>query len=382
MSETRYRRLFESARDGILILDAVTHRITDVNPFMVELLGYAREEFLGKALWEIGVLTDAAASQETFRTLQATGYMRYEDLPLQTKAGARREVEFVSNVYAENGHQVIQCNIRDITVRKHAEAEIHRLNADLEHRVRDRTVQLDALNHDLEMFNASVSHDLHAPLRRIDSFVDALRDDYAERLDGDGLQLIQHIGASTQRMHTLIDALLALSRVSRHALEWQVVDLSGLAHQIATELQHSHPPRQVDWVIAEGLATHGDARLLRIMLDNLLGNAWKFTSTTAQARIELGEQTAPDGTSVWFVRDNGVGFDMALVGKLFGAFQRLHRDQEFPGTGIGLATVHRIIHRHGGQVWAEGAVHHGATFYFTLSGEEVSTDAGRAGTNR
>jgi PAS domain S-box-containing protein len=155
VSETRYRRLFESARDGILILDAVTHRITDVNPFMVELLGYAREEFLGKALWEIGVLTDAAASQEAFRVLQATGYIRYDDLPLQTNAGARRDVEFVSNVYLENGHQVIQCNIRDITVRKQAEAEIHRLNADLEHRVRDRTVQLDALNHDLEMFNAS-----------------------------------------------------------------------------------------------------------------------------------------------------------------------------------------------------------------------------------
>jgi light-regulated signal transduction histidine kinase (bacteriophytochrome) len=291
-------------------------------------------------------------------------------------------VEFVSNVYAENGHQVIQCNIRDITARKQAEAEIHRLNADLEQRVRDRTVQLDALNHDLEMFNASVSHDLHAPLRRIDSFVDALRDDYAERLDADGLQLFQHIGASTQRMHELIDALLALSRVSRQELQWQVVDLSALAHQMATELQHSHPTRQVDWVIAEGLTTHGDPRLLHIVLDNLLGNAWKFTANQPQACIELGRQTAPDGTSVWFVRDNGVGFDMALVDRLFAAFQRLHRDTEFPGTGIGLATVQRIIHRHGGRVWAEGAVHQGATFYFTLPGGDVGTEAGRARTDR
>jgi PAS domain S-box-containing protein len=184
-SETRYRRLFESARDGILILDALTHKITDVNPFMVEFLGYARDEFLGKELWQIGLLADAAASQDAFRVLQATGDIRYEDLPLQTKAGARRDVEFVSNVYMENGHQVIQCNIRDITVRKQAEAEIHALNADLEQRVRDRTIQLDALNHDLEMFNASVSHDLHAPLRRIDSFIEALRDDYAERLDAE-----------------------------------------------------------------------------------------------------------------------------------------------------------------------------------------------------
>ena len=291
-------------------------QITDVNPFMVELLGYARDEFLGKELWEIGVLTDAAASQDAFRVLQATGYIRYEDLPLQTKAGARRDVEFVSNVYLENGHQVIQCNIRDITARLQAEAEIHRLNADLEQRVRDRTVQLDALNHDLEMFNASVSHDLHTPLRQIDSFVEALRDDYAELLDADGLQLIRHIGGSTQRMHTLIDALLALSHVSRHALEWQPVDLSALAHEIAIELHHRQPTRQVDWVIADGLSTHGDPRLLRIVLDNLLSNAWKFTSTTAQARIEFGEQTAPDGTSVWFVRDNGAGFDMAYGGQV------------------------------------------------------------------
>ncbi len=365
-SETRYRRLFESAQDGILILDAVTHQITDVNPFMVELLGYARDEFLGKELWEIGVLADAAASRNAFQALQATGYIRYDDLPLQTKAGTRRDVEFVSNVYLENGHRVIQCNIRDITVRRQAEAEIHRLNADLEQPVRDRTVQLDALNKELEMFNASVSHDLHAPLRQIDGFVDALRDDYAEQIEAEGVQLIRNIEASTHRMHVLIDALLALSHVSRHALEWQPVDLSALAHAVAADLQHRQPTRQVDWVIADGLTAHGDPRLLRIVLDNLLNNAWKFTTTTAQARIEFGGQTAPDGMSVCFVRDNGAGFDMALMDKLFGAFQRLHSDKEFPGTGIGLATVQRIIHRHGGRVWAEGAVDQGATFYFTL----------------
>jgi PAS domain S-box-containing protein len=381
-SETRYRQLFESARDGILIVDAGTHTITDVNPFMVELLGYGRDEFLGKELWEIGVLADAKASQEAFRTLQATGYIRYEDLPLQTKAGARRDVEFVSNVYLENGHQVIQCNIRDITARTQAEAEIRTLNAELERRVRDRTAQLEALNHELEAFNASVSHDLHTPLRQIDDVVEALQEDYADRLDVAGLQLLRRIRASTQRMKALIDALLALARVSRHTLTWQSVDLSALAHAVAADLQHLQPTRQVDWVIANGLTTHGDAQLLHIVLNNLLSNAWKFTSTTAQARIEVGVWAAPDGTSVWFVRDNGVGFDMAFVDRLFGAFQRLHRDTEFPGTGIGLATVQRIIHRHGGRVWAEGAVNHGATFYFTLQGGDVSTDAGRARTDR
>ncbi len=376
VSETRYRRLFEAARDGILIIAAGTHTITDVNPFMVELLGYARDELLGKELWEIGVLTDAEASREAFRTLQATGYIRYEDLPLQTKAGARLDVEFVSNVYLENDHQVIQCNIRDISARTRAEADLHALNADLERRVRDRTVQLEALNHELEAFNASVSHDLHTPLRQIDDVVEALQEDYADRLEAAGLQLLQRIRVSTQRMKALIDALLALARVSRHALEWQAVDVSALAHDVAADLQQRQPTRPIDWVIADGLTASGDPRLLRIVLDNLLGNAWKFTSTTAQARIEVGRQPAPDGTSVWFVRDNGVGFDMALVDRLFGTFQRLHRETEFPGTGIGLATVQRIIHRHGGRVWAEGAMHQGATFYFTLPGGDVGTEAG------
>jgi len=365
VSEKRYRRLFESARDGILILDAVSHHITDVNPFMVELLGYAREEFLGKELWEIGVLTDAAASQDAFRVLQETGYIRYEDLPLQTKAGVRRDVEFVSNVYLENGHRVIQCNIRDITVRTQADADIRMLNAELDQRVQDRTAQLEALNHELEAFNASVSHDLHTPLRQIDALVEAVQEDAADRFDTTGLQRLQRIRTCTHRMRALIDALLALASVSRHALEWQTVDLSALAHDVVADLHHRQPSRPIDWVIADGLTASGDPRLLRIVLDNLLGNAWKFTATTAQARIEVGQQTMPEGTSVWFVRDNGVGFDMASVDRLFGAFQRLHRDTEFPGTGIGLATVQRIIHRHGGRVWAEGAVHQGATFYVT-----------------
>jgi PAS domain S-box-containing protein len=366
-SESRYRRLFEAARDGILILDAGTRQITDVNPFMVELLGYSRDEFVGKELWEIGMLQDAEVSRRALRALQETGYIRYEDLPLRTKDGRIRDVEFVSNVYAENGQQVIQCNIRDIAARKQAEAEIRQLTADLEERVRDRTLQLEALNHDLEAFNASVSHDLHAPLRRIDGFVDALQDDYADTIDADGLQFIQAIRVATHRMHELIDALLALGRFSRHEIEQQVVDLSALAHRVAAELHHSHPTRQVDCVIADGLTTHGDARLLRTVLDNLLSNAWKFTAMKAQARIEVGRQTAPEGTSVFFVRDNGAGFDMAYVDKLFGAFQRLHGDTEFPGTGIGLASVHLIIHRHSGRVWAEGVVDQGATFYFSLS---------------
>jgi PAS domain S-box-containing protein len=357
MSEMRYRRLFETAQDGILILDADSGQIIDVNPFLTVILGYAQQDLLGKHLWDIGFFTDMEASKRAFAALQSQGYIRYEDLPLATRDGRQVAVEFISNVYPIGHQNVIQCNIRDITVRKQ-----------LEQHVQDRTRQLEALNQALEAFNSAVSHDLRAPLRRIDGFVNILRDTYADTLDAEGLQLIQTILASTHHMNALIEALLGLSHVSRHELAWQVVDVSALAHLVAADLQRCQPTRQVNWVIADGLTTRGDPRLLRIVLDNLLGNAWKFTSAKAQARIEVGRQTAPDGTAVWVVRDNGAGFDMASVDRLFGAFQRLHRDTEFPGTGIGLATVQRIILRHGGRIWAEGAVDQGATFYFTLGG--------------
>jgi PAS domain S-box-containing protein len=368
VSETRYRRLFETAQDGIFILDADTGRILDANPFLVEMLGYAHEALVGKELWELGLFKDIEASKQAFAILQRDGYIRYEDLPLETRDGRHIAVEFVSNAYTVAHQHVIQCNIRDITTRKQAEAAIHRLTAELEQRVQERTSQLAALNHELEAFNYSVSHDLHAPLRRIEGFVDALQDDYATRLDAEGLALIQRIRASTQHMTTLIDAFLTLTRFARQELIWQVVDLSALAHRIADELHDSDPTRQVDWVIAEGLTTHGDAQLLRIVLDNLLSNAWKFTASRVTARIDVGAVPQAAGGVAYVVRDNGVGFDMAYADKLFGAFQRLHSDQDFPGTGIGLATVQRIIHRHGGRVWAEGAVDQGATVFFTLPG--------------
>ncbi len=253
----------------------------------------------------------------------------------------------------------------DITDKKSAENEIRQLNATLEQRVRERTAQLESANKELESFAYSVSHDLRAPLRGIDGWSLALAEDYADQLDEKACQYIHLVRSETQRMGQLIDDLLRLSRLSLSEMMVGWVDLSAKARAIAERLQAAQPERQVECIIQPGLATQGDARLLEIMLTNLLSNAYKFTGKQPQARIELGQLTL-EGKPTYFIRDNGVGFNMAYAKNLFGAFQRLHRQSEFPGTGIGLATAQRIIHRHGGSIWAEARPNAGATFYFTL----------------
>jgi signal transduction histidine kinase len=254
---------------------------------------------------------------------------------------------------------------QELAERKQAEAEIQKLNAELEQRVHDRTVQLETTNQELEAFAYSVSHDLRAPLRGIDGWSHALLEDYTDRLDDQGRQYLDRIRAETQRMGHLIDDLLKLSRVTRAEMRQERVNLSALAQTIVTRLQESEPERQVEFSLQPGLAAVGDPDLLEAALANLLDNAFKFTGRRAVARIEFGQIETPDQRT-FFVRDNGAGFDMAYSQKLFGAFQRMHRTSDFPGTGIGLATAQRIIHRHGGRVWAKAAVDQGATFYFTL----------------
>jgi PAS domain S-box-containing protein len=258
---------------------------------------------------------------------------------------------------------------RDITRRKQAEQEILELNAELERRVRNRTEGLEAINKELEAFSYSVSHDLRAPLRAIVGFSQMLADDYKDKLDDQGKDLLRRVVQAGKGMGDLIEALLTLSRLSRKELKWDRVDLSELAETVTQEFRQREPERHVEVDIEPDLFAYSDQAMLRAVFENLIGNAWKFTRDKDPAKIEIGSTTV-EGQKAFFVRDNGAGFDMAYVERLFKAFSRLHRQEEFSGTGIGLATVQRIVHRHGGKVWASGEVGKGATFYFTLDTKE------------
>jgi light-regulated signal transduction histidine kinase (bacteriophytochrome) len=281
------------------------------------------------------------------------------------------EIEFVNLIASHLGvaleHAELLAKLQgEIVDRQQAEQRAQELNQGLQQAVSE----LKSVNKELETFSYSVSHDLRAPLRSIDGFSQALLEDCVEQLDETGHDYLRRIRLATQKMGQLIDDLLTLSRVIRSDMRRESVDLSRLASQICTDLQRLDPERQVECIIAPGLVDRGDTRLLQVAIENLLNNAWKFTAKKPHAQIEFGLMPSePNIPPTYFVRDDGVGFDMAYTSKLFSPFQRLHSVNEFLGNGIGLATVQRIVHRHGGQVWTEGSIDRGATFYFTLTTE-------------
>lgn len=364
-SETLYRKMNENSplgmhfyklkADGQLVF-------SDANPAANRLLGIDHSQFIQKTI------------EDAFPPLAQTEVpQRYRDAAAQGIPWFAEQINYedgrISGAFEVKAFQTTPGNMvaifADITARKKAEEEILKLNAELEQHVRKRTIQLENTIKELEAFSYSVSHDLRAPLRGIDGWSQALLEDYQDKLDEQGRLYIDRVRSGIQHMGHLIDTMIELSRLTRAEMIKGQVDLSALAQSIVERLKQDEPQRQVDFNIQAGLTAKGDAHLLEVVLVNLLGNAFKFTAKRTNAHIEFGE-TELDGQHIFYVRDNGAGFDMAYAQKLFGAFQRMHHVSEFPGTGVGLATVQRIIRRHGGRAWAEAKVDHGATFYFTL----------------
>jgi len=373
-SEIRYRRLFEAARDGILIIDAITRKITDVNPFLVELLGYGRDEFLGKELWQIGLLKDVEAAHDAFRSLQEEGYLRYEDLPLQTKDGERREVEFVSNVYVEDGHQVIQCNIRDVTERKQAQKELEQLM------IREKTAraEAEAANNSKDEFLAIVSHELRTPLTAILGMTMLLR---TGKYD-DPAGAVEIIERNAKAQAQLIEDLLDISRITTGKLRLDVepVSLAPTINAAIDSLRHWADSKTVQIqtrLDPEVGLVSGDSSRLQQVVWNLVANAIKFSPPAGVVRVRLERSCEPFGSHAQIVvSDTGNGIAPDFLPHIFDRFSQADSTstKRHSGLGLGLAIVRHIIELHGGDVQVDGGGSgRGAVFTVSLPLAPAST---------
>jgi PAS domain S-box-containing protein len=365
ISERRYRELLTHMTEGIGIV-GLDECILFVNHSFSELLGYPSEELIGMSILDLIHPEDVemVLSQTDIRRQGKTSAYTHRFI---RKDGEERTVRVSAVPSRDDSGQVsgTVAIITDITERLKAELEIQRLNEGLARKIEERTAELAAANKELEAFSYSVSHDLRAPLRTIDGFSQALLEDYSESLDDTGQDFLRRVRAAARKMGSLIEDLLVLSRVTRAEMDRTNVDLSEMAKSHIEELRNIDPEREVDVEIGESVSVRCDRRLIKLVIQNLLDNAWKFTNKTPKPRIEF-DSIEKDGESQFYIRDNGAGFDMSYSDKLFVPFQRLHSVEDFEGSGIGLATVQRVINRHGGRVWAESVVDEGSTFYFTL----------------
>ncbi|MBT1074026.1 PAS domain S-box protein [Geobacter grbiciae] len=353
--------IFSSLESGILLIREEDHVITDVNETACRSLGLKREDILGQLCFSF-IYPDCTGAcpmkEQNLKIDNSERMLRAADghiVPV---------LKTVGRVMVHGIPHFLESFI-DITAQKEAEAEILALNEDLEMRVQERTAELIQANREMESFSYSISHDLRAPLRHINGYINILREDYGGHLDMAGINCLQRVDAASKQMGMLIDDLLSFSRIPRTLKNPQTVDLSQLARDVTVMLRETEPDRQVEVEIQDGLVAHGDVSLLNMVVQNLIGNAWKFTARSSRAAISFGRKRQGE-RDVFFVLDNGVGFDMTYQNKLFKVFERLN-GEEFEGTGIGLAIVKRIVNRHGGDIWAESSPGNGATFYFTLA---------------
>lgn len=364
-SEARYKLLFKAHKSIMLLIDPDSGQIVDANPAAEAFYGWTREQLLAKNISDINT-QPFNQIKENMRQVQSQDKNAFV-FRHRSAFGDVRDVEVFSSPIEYLGKKVLYSIVHDATARIKAENEVKELNQTLEQRVAKRTHELQDINQELEAFAYSVSHDLRAPLRAIEGFSSLLAEEAGTMLPESSGHYLERIRYNAKKMSQLIDDLLRLSRISRQNLEYSSIDLSRLAREVSTEIAARYPERKVALFIQEDMRVSADKALLEVLLRNLLGNAWKFTSSIPEAEIRF-ESMDRDGQRVYSVVDNGIGFDMAYADKLFSPFQRLHNEKEYDGSGIGLSLARRIVARHGGRIWADSAPSKGAAFYFTLGG--------------